>query len=403
MSAGGAPLPPLRALDVTPTEDPSGQRIYLLRDPLGVSPNVLSLSPAACLLLSLLDGQRTVADLQDGFLEASGQRIAAAQIEEMMAVLDDALMLDNARARDARQAAVDAYRAADARDNRARWPETDVLRASIAEMFAARPKPAAERELPGAIVAPHLDYPRGEPCYVAAHAQLTRVPAGTRFVILGTNHFGRARCVVATRKDFLTPLGRAPTDRPFVERMEAELGESLCAEEFDHAAEHSIELQVHLLQARLDVPFEIVPVLCPDPSGPTGTAPADGRGVDLGDFADCLGRLVRGDDRPTILIASADLSHVGRAFGDAQPTSTGFLASISRRDQELLALLEAGRPDAFVDSVRGTQNATRICSVGCMYAAARALDGASFRLLKYHLAANIPAETSVSCAAARIG
>src|SRR5262249_53900450 len=68
------------------------------------------------------------------------------------------------------------------------------------------------------LIAPHLDYRRGAPCYAAAYRGLDRRTSATRFVILGTNHFGRAPGVVGTNRDFETPWGAAPVDVRFMER-----------------------------------------------------------------------------------------------------------------------------------------------------------------------------------------
>src|SRR5439155_17543161 len=98
-----------------------------------------------------------------------------------------------------------------------------------------------------ALVAPHLDFPRGRPCYGAGYAQLRRALAGgeppRRVVILGTNHFGRSGSVVATEKDFQTPWGVLPNDRPFLQELQAACGGNLMPYALDHLREHSIELQ----------------------------------------------------------------------------------------------------------------------------------------------------------------
>src|SRR4029079_11601775 len=119
-----------------------------------------------------------------------------------------------------------------------------------------------DRHLAG-LIAPHLDYPRGTPCYADAYGVLATMPPPKRVVILGTNHFGRASSSVATRKDFQTPLGTTRTDREFIAALEQSCGSDLCEHEFDHLREHSVELQVLVLQHLFGAnSFTIVPVLC---------------------------------------------------------------------------------------------------------------------------------------------
>ena len=207
-----------------------------------------------------------------------------------------------------------------------------------------------------------------------------------------------------TAKDFQTPLGRVTTDREFVEQAEAALGQPLCEDEFDHTAEHSIELQVQILQVlRPEQDFSIVPVLCPDVCGPTGTAPRDGQGVDVRGFADVLSRLLGATPQRTVLIAGADLSHVGQRFGDEAAATPASLERVGTDDQDLLQLLEQRREDAFVERLREAGNPTRVCSAGCIYALLRALPDQPCRILRYHQATDMASDTHVTCAAAVVG
>lgn len=395
-------LPARRPLEIAPFRHENNEPGFALIDRLGIAPDSLSLTLFGYLVFAHLDGAHTCAEIQAFFQQRCGQNVPAEKILELVHALDQAFLLDTERFAQAYHDRRRAYADAPARDNCRRWPPPAQLRAEIETLLSAGAA-ARPRALRG-LIAPHLDYQRGAPCYAAAYTTLALDLSAERYVILGTNHFGGATSVVATRKDFQTPLGRVPADRTFLSKIETRLGQSICEHEFDHLNEHSVELQVHVLQMlHAERPFEIVPVLCPDPSGPMGTAPCDGRGPDLGDFADALGELVRTTDKPTVLIAGADLSHVGQHFGEAETTTPEFLRQVAKSDQDLLALLEARREDDFVATVRAAQNATRICSVGCIYALLRALPNEPCTVLRYHQATNFEAETHVTCAAALIG
>ncbi len=204
---------------------------------------------------------------------------------------------------------------------------------------------------------------------------------------------------MATAKPFETPLGRVPVDEELIASLENALGASLRGHELDHRAEHSIELPVHILQhVRAERAFSIVPVLCPDPAG--AADPPDRIQRELDRFADALRELLARDPAPTVVIASADLSHVGQRFGDPQPSTRASLDAVETSDRRLLGLLEQRREREFVAEVRAAQNPTRICSVGCIYAALRTLPGHGFRLLRYHQAVDMDNDTTVTCAAA---
>lgn len=393
----GILLPALRGIDVTPFHGDDGVERFALRDNGRIAPHPLAVTLPGYFILAHLNGHTRVGQVRAAFAQQFGAQVSGAQIGELVTALDEALFLDTQRFRAAYEERRRQYAAADARDNRDRWPSAAALQAEADELFS-HPVVAASG-LRG-VIAPHLDYARGGPCYGPAYARLRHTPADC-YVILGTNHYGRSRSVVATGKDFLTPLGRATTDRALLQRLETALGAPICAGELDHDAEHSIELQVHLLQACFPRhSFSILPVLCPDPSGPTGTRPADGRGPDLGEFADALRDCVAGDPRSIVIIASADFSHVGQRFGDDQPTTSEFLQDVWTYDRKLLELLAGRQEDEFVRQVSREDNRTRICSVGCVYALLRALPGANCEILHYHQAIDMSTETHVTCAAA---
>jgi AmmeMemoRadiSam system protein B len=220
-----------------------------------------------------------------------------------------------------------------------------------------------------------------------------------RAVILGTNHFGRGCGVVATDKPFETPLGTTSTDRAFLAEVERAGGAGLCDNDFDHQREHSVELQVLILQHLFGpTNFQIVPLLCPDPCGPTGTA-CDGQGMDLRVFAEALGKVLQSRARGTVVIAGADLSHFGRRFGDDCDLEPPFLIEVERKDREVLGAMVAGRSDLFLESIKGRGNDTRICSAGSLYTLMTALAGARAELLQYHQAVDRDSGTAVSCSA----
>jgi AmmeMemoRadiSam system protein B len=219
-------------------------------------------------------------------------------------------------------------------------------------------------------------------------------------IILGTNHFGRGASVVATGKDFVTPLGLTRTDSGFIKELEERCG-SLRTHEYDHQREHSVELQLLICQHLWGADaFEMVAVLCPDPCGPTGTRPLDGNGIDLRAFGAALREAIAKNSTDTLLIAGADLSHVGMQFGDERSLDEDFCAEVGARDEAALAHVAANQPDAFITQVAREDNPTRVCSAGCIFTAMTALPDANVLLLRYHQAVDEQAQAGVTCAAA---
>ncbi len=399
--------PRIRAIEAFPVEQ-DGQRLVVVHDPAGLAAGQVVVSGPALYILSLMDGLHTLEEIQAQFARQFGQPLPPEELTGMIEQLDTAHFLESDRFRDYFQSLVDAYRASPARVSREQnaYGLGDAgLTEGLSRVLSRCEATVTGREgrrLAG-LVAPHLDYPRGAPAYADAYGLLATVPPARRYVILGTNHFGRASGPVATTKDFQTCLGTATTDRAFLERLSARLGIDLSEHEFDHQAEHSVELQVILLQHLLGrEAFEIVPILCHDPCGPTGTASYDGKGADLHAFAVALGELIRQDAgvTPTVVIAGADLSHVGRRFGDERDLDETFLREVEKQDRAALAgLTQTPDGEAFVGTIRGRQNRTRVCSSGCLYALRTALADARAELLRYHQAADPESGTCVTCSA----
>jgi len=391
--------PRLRPVEAFRLPDGGGVTIGV-RDRSGLSEVMLSLSAPALHIMSMMDGDHTCDDIRRQFQTQFGAPLAGDTLHSMISHLEDAHFLEGPGFEAFYQSLLHEYRNGRTRE----MPHASALGiddghgAIFDEMLADVNGQGSSRKVVG-LIAPHLDYPRGRPCYAAAFATLRNQSPPVRVIILGTNHFGRSTSVVATGNDFSTPLGVTKVDRSFLGKLEERCGD-LRTFELDHAGEHSIELQVAWLQHVFGPDaFTIVPLLCPDPCGPTGTAPLDGRGVDLREFALTLGKLIRNDAGETLILAGADLSHVGAAFGDERPLDDAFLDEVRKRDQQALDRIVAGEVDAFLQCVAEQENPTRVCSAGCIFVLAAALPDASATFLGYHQAVDPSTQTCVTCAA----
>jgi len=394
--------PRIRPVEAFPIER-DGQSWIALHDPTGFSTARVALSPQAFFIVSHFDGNHSVLDIQAAYVRQFGELLFSEQITTLAEHLDKALLLDSERFAEAYKRQVAKFLASDARPYRAdTLPEPDELERMVDEILRPADSvraPAAAARLVG-LIAPHLDYGRGKPCYAQAYGLLAaQARAGSRpelTIILGTNHFGSAAGPVACDKDFETPFGRIATDREAVAQLSDLYGRDLLADQFDHLREHSIELQGILL-ARLypDRAFKILPLLLQDPSEPDMQAQLDHLAAALARFLQsCAGR--------ALLIAGADLSHVGPRFGDDRPLEEAWLASVAETDREAVDALRSGRTDVFVEQLRRSSNATRICSVGPLYVLRRVLSDATWQDLGYHQACDAAAGTCVTCLAAAL-
>ncbi len=403
MTDASTGAPRLRPVEAIPLRD-NGELHVVLHDPAGLALGQITLSPAAYLLVTLFDGQRGPDEIGRAFRARTGHDLPAGVVENAIRQLDEARFLFSPAFEAHYDTLVAEYRRATVRrstDPRgAGLGEDEPLSRMFERMFTAATSDAPPPGTLRGMIAPHLDYRRGWDCYARAYGLLRGRRDIRRVVILGTNHFGLAAAVVATDKDFATPLGTTPTDRAFLGELSRRCGTDLCEYEFDHAREHSVELQVHALQHLLGPDsFSIVPIICPDVCGPTGTRPITGEGTDLREFARHLRDLLRETDVSTIVVAGADLSHIGRRFGDNCDLDDEFLDGVARCDRRALDLIRAARPEEFRELLAANGNSTRVCSAGCIYALLTALPDAHPTVLHYHQAVDRDAETCVTCAA----
>jgi AmmeMemoRadiSam system protein B len=397
-------LRPLEAIG----EAPDGRTV--LRDPTGLAEGVLMVGQQQLFLLQLLDGRHRRREIQVQFTRRFGQLLTNPELTELLAQLGNTGYLagpafERRYAQLAREYAEAPHRPM--RDpNAFGMPAGDLggfLDGILAGVQTGESSPLSGRR-PAGVVVPHLDYPRGRPCY-AAGFELVRQAWGEvptlRVVIFGTNHFGRSGSVTATRKDFATPFGIIPVDRLFLDALAKMLGAELFLYELDHLREHSIELPAIWLRYLFGERVRIVPFLCPDPTGPLGTGAADTNGADLRELALALGKLAASDDTPTLFLASADLSHVGRYFGDDRPLDDAFLGQIREADTRALGFVLRNDPEGLRQHMGGTRNPTRHCSTGALYATLTALgQSAEPVTLGYHQAVTQELENCVTCAAA---
>jgi predicted class III extradiol MEMO1 family dioxygenase len=424
-------LRPVRGFPIQGT-DQNGQKVVMLglADARQISDKMVMTSPAAQGLLPKLDGSRGL----DQIVAEVGHGLTRPILEQLVAQLDDAGLLEGpvfeAMHRkmkeefDAQPTLPPAGTAAFAdhlvmqeygqgATNEQKASEGPrLLRRALDQFIDAAlknaPRPSFD-ELPRAIVAPHLDYPRGWFNYGAAYGRMRVVDRPDRVVILGTNHFGMSTGVCACDKGYSTPLGVCEADAAVLEGLRRRLGDALFEHRFDHEREHSIELQVAWVQHvfgegrhrspagdRPDRPPTepgstfptVVGILVHDPAVNNGES-YDGRGVGLRPFAAALRETLAGLPGRTLIVASADLSHVGPGFGDQvplageEPKTVEFRNRVIRHDQEMLDLVKQNKPAELVAAMAWQQNPTRWCSTGNLVATLLAVEPSEVELLNY--------------------
>jgi predicted class III extradiol MEMO1 family dioxygenase len=251
--------------------------------------------------------------------------------------------------------------------------------------------------LPAGIIAPHLDYVRGWMNYAHIYGRMRVVDRPDRVIILGTNHFGMSTGVCGCDKGYETPLGTCQLDAQLLESLGNALGQEesqkMLANRFDHENEHSIELHIPWIQHVFgkddagNYP-KVFAALIHDPTVNNGES-YDGNGLALDPFVEALKSAIDTVGGKTLIVSSADLSHVGPAFGDQQSLAgeeeqaVQFRSKVASHDQEMLKLIAEKKIDDLIGNMAWQQNPTRWCSIGNISAMMRTINPSQVDILNY--------------------
>jgi MEMO1 family protein len=371
--------------------DNGGQPALLLQDRLGLGARAVVVPRPLAPMLALCDGTRDVAGIRAALELWTGVRLDSATVEAALAQLDNALLLDNERYAAAYRQALESYRELPSRPSALAGSSYPVDRAELAALLDGYLSTAhredghltPSRPLRG-IICPHIDYERGGEVYAQVWDRAREAVAeADLFVILGTDHAGGPAELTLTRQSFGTPFGLLRTDVEAVDTVVEAMGERAAfASELNHTVEHSIELAAiwlhHLVGAR-DV--RIVPVLCgsfhPFTEG-------RGRPGDDKTWAAAAGALQEIASRGrTLVIAAADLAHIGPAFGDPNPVGTIEKATLSGFDTEMLATVARGDTEGFLDLLIREQDRYRVCGLPPIYLAMSMMGSVTGEVVAY--------------------
>jgi hypothetical protein len=382
--------PRLRPIELLPLSTEKGT-VVCLRDVRGISDRVVTVSPGALYVLQMLDGQHTVLDIQADLTRRSGQLVSGDDIRRMIGVLDEALLMEGERFETFSRRLRDEFAAAPVRSPRSAghaYPaDAKELGAFLDAILAETPVGGAKETGPlRALIAPHIDHPRGRTSYAAAFARLAADDPADLYVLLGTAHADTEKRFALTRKDFETPLGVARTDAAFVDALAKRAGDDLFRDEFAHRGEHSIELVLVLLQhvlAKSGADFRIVPILCGSHREAIAERVSPEKVPGVREALDALRGMVEAEKRRIVFIAGADLSHVGPRFGGERPVTELTLSGLDRADRQTLAFVEKGDAEGFYGHVALDDNARNICGVAPIYTLLKTSGLPGLRLLDY--------------------
>ncbi|QBG48125.1 AmmeMemoRadiSam system protein B [Verrucomicrobia bacterium S94] len=227
-----------------------------------------------------------------------------------------------------------------------------------------------------ALLLPHAGY-RYSGKVAAQGVKLLRGRRFKRVIILGPSHRVALQDTVSIpdAAHIKTPLGLIPLDREAISGLWK--NEAFTAHPYAHQNEHSVQIELPLLQRVLDG-FSLIPVVC-------------------GQLSDTAAKRIAAELRPlmndeTLLVISSDFTHYGRDFGYV-PFTDDIEKNLRELDLGAFAKMQAHDLQGFQQYIRET-GATICGSSPIAVLLAMLPDHAVIRLLTYDTSGNLTGDWS---------
>jgi AmmeMemoRadiSam system protein B len=413
--------PRLRPVESILVPDPKRGRVLVLRDTHGVSESHAAIPAPLIGIIARFTGGASCEEIALDVSREMGERVPVELVVNLAEQLEQGLFLDGpafqaARARVEREfAEADVRPASHAggayhgeRSALAKYiDETCLGRAGHSGTVASElPRAANDVGQMVALVAPHIDPWRGALGYGHAYGALASAlpEEADTFVLFGTSHAPMREPFALCRKAFATPLGAVPADAEALDSL-ADCAEQFdpYADQFNHKREHSLEFQVvflkHLLKGR---PFRIVPVLAGlGAHQSSGDDPARDRRVSR--FLSGVRDLFESRPGRVVVVAGADMAHVGPRFGDARAYDAGARSTLEQADRTSLDRAVAVEPAAFWSHVVADLDERRVCGLAPIWSLLHSIRGTGARGRVLHYEQTVDAEDGSIVSHAALG
>jgi AmmeMemoRadiSam system protein B len=369
----------------SPVEDRPG---LLIRDPFRYSQAVLIVPPPVVPLLDLYNGVATDLDLREALVRVTGELEVGHLANHLTTSLSESGFLHDdvfAALRDERHRA---FFSADVRTPAhagSAYPEDAPEMRDVFGRYMEGNGAGNLRGKLAAIAAPHVSPEGGYHSYRDAYSALGPELRDKTFVILGTSHYGAPEKFGLTRKDFLTPLGRARTNAALVAELSAAAPGAIVEEDYVHSTEHSIEFQAAFLQYQVAPDVNIVPILCGSFSRSLyeGGLPEDDEGVRR--FFGALGDIAAREQDRLIFVLGVDMAHMGRRYGDAfeATANRNEMEQVEARDRARIERIAASDATGFWELVREREDDLKWCGSSPFYTFLKTVPGLQADLRRY--------------------
>ena len=382
--------PQLRSVETLIVPDLRHGQQLVLRDTQGIAPGSACIPPSLVPILVRFTGELTCEEIaREASLEL-GSDVSTDLVMQLARELDDGLFLVGPTYRRARAKAERGFAEATERPashaGGAYHANPHALKKYLDEECLKKvPAAKLSGDLVG-LVAPHIDPWRGALGYGHSYGALSaQLPAAAdTFILFGTSHAPMRQPFALCKKSFLTPLGSLEADVEALDGLAKKAAFDVYADQLNHKREHSLEFQVvflkHLLGARK---ARILPILAG--LGEHQARRSDPRSDSIVEgFFEAIRELVASRPGRVVIVAGADMAHVGPRFGDARALGDKGREQLERADRTSLAFALERDPSAFWSDVSHDLDERRICGLAPIYALLRALPETTGSTLLYY-------------------
>lgn len=387
-----------RDLEFFPVQE-QGRQLVLIRDNLGLVEQGKVVPPVVYLIMTLLDGTRTVRDLQTVLTrENGGVLVGSDEVERLLTQLDESFLLDSLRFRKAKDRIVDSFTSKGVRPCShcgAAYPnDAAELETRLGEILNSQPANYQPEGKVIALIAPHIDFAVGHRVYASVYKALEdRAPS--RVVLLGVGHQMGGDLFSLTDKDFETPLGVVSSEKSLISKLREAGGDLIAPNDFAHRSEHSIEFQLLFLKHLHREPFTIVPILCGSLQGGLPEYTREAYLEKTGPFLTALREILMDDD--TLLLAGVDFSHIGPKFGHELP-ATHLENQTEAHDRTLLSALSALDPGPYWEESARVKDQFNVCGFSAMACLLEVIPPCGGHILDYQIWHEEPTRSAVTFA-----
>lgn len=347
----------------------NGEDFFYLEDPLKLTDKMIVVPQQYGLVLALCDGTRDYGMILSGIKFRTGESMQLQSLTELIDYLDSAALLENQKFETILEKSIQKFLSTPSR-KMTQTPDVyprdadqfnTLIKGFMEEFQASNTKIIPDAYPITGMISPHIDYQRGWKTYAHLWDKANDSIDDVEVVfILGTDHYGEFGKITPTIQNYSTPLGTINTNQEIANRLISKLGNN--PEELHHATEHSIQLVVnwlHYFSRKKD--FTLVPILC---GSFHEFINSDKDPMDFTSFNILLNEISKSfETQKTLVIAAADLAHVGPAFGDVEPLDESSKLNLREQDLQTLQSIADCNPRKFVELSKNEEDSRRICGL----------------------------------------